>query len=103
VLEAVLEKKPKVNVAETPEPRGTKKSKGGNRQPTSTLSEASTDTSAPVTGSRNPPPPPRGRGNNDPPRRARDDTQMPPQIPTGRATVETFLVSGQPVPTTRTR
>ena len=64
---------------ETPKPGGTKKCKGGNRQQTSTLSEASTNTSAPATGSRNPPPPRRGRGNNDPTRRARDDTQMPPQ------------------------
>jgi len=79
VIEAVLEKKPEVNVAETPEPGGTKKGKGGNRQPTSTLSEASTNTSAPATGSRNPPPPPPRGGNNDAPRRACDDTRMPPQ------------------------
>jgi len=79
VLEVVLEKNPEVKVVKPPEPGGTKKGKGGNHQPTSTPSEASTNTSAPATGSRNPSPPPRGRGNNDPPRRARDDTQMLPQ------------------------
>jgi len=78
VLEAVLERKPEDKVAETPEPGGTKKGKGGNRQRTPTPSDASTNTSAPATGSRNPPPP-KGRWNNDPPIRARDDTQMPPR------------------------
>ena len=78
VLEAVLERKPEVKVAETPEPGGSKKGKDRNRQQTPTPSEDSTNTSAPAIGSRNPPPP-ESRCNNDPSRRARDDTQMPPQ------------------------